>query len=148
MTAVLRAALTLRDQKPALTPADFAAQAAQFEARLDALIDTRRQLTDADNLRFAKRLRKHREHLLRFLYVDGLAATNNQAERMLRPAVITRKTGGCNRTAGGAQPHSILASVLTTCRQQGFSILEALIKIQRNVGKTLKAFAPPQPDTS
>ena len=28
MTAVLRAALTLRDQKPALTPADFAAQAA------------------------------------------------------------------------------------------------------------------------
>ncbi len=148
MTAVLRAALTLRDQKPALTPADFAAQAAQLEARLDALIDTRRQLTDADNLRFAKRLRKHREHLLRFLYVDGLAATNNQAERMLRPAVITRKTGGCNRTAGDAQPHSILASVLTTCRQQGFSILEALIKIQRNVGKTLKAFAPPQPDTS
>jgi transposase len=148
VTTVLRAALTLRDQKPALTPADFATQAAQLEARLDALIDTRRQLTDADNLRFAKRLRKHREHLLRFLYVDGLAATNNQAERMLRPAVITRKTGACNRTAGGAQAHSILASVLTTCRQQGIAIVEALIKIQRNVGKTLKALAPPQPDTS
>jgi transposase len=148
VTTVLRAALTLRDQKPTLTPADFAGQAAQLEARLDALIDTRRQLTDADNLRFAKRLRKHREHLLRFLYVDGLAATNNQAERMLRPAVITRKTGGCNRTDGGAQTHSILASVLTTCRQQGIAIVEALIKIQRNVGKTLKALAPPQPDTS
>jgi transposase len=148
VTAVLRAALALREQKLTLAPADFAAQAAHLEAQLDALIDTRRQLTDADNVRFAKRLRKHREHLLRFLYVDGLDATNNQAERMLRPAVITRKTGGCNRTDGGAQTHSILASVLMTCRQQGFSILDSLVKIQRNVGKTLKALAPPLLDTS
>lgn len=148
VTAVLRAALTLRDQKPSLPPADFAAQAAQLEARLDALIDLRRQLTDADNLRFAKRLRKHREHLLRFLYVDGLDATNNQAERMLRPAVITRKTGGCNRTDRGAQTHAILVSVLTTCRQQGFAILESLIKVQRNIGQTLKALAAPLPDLS
>ena len=161
VTAVLRAALTLRDQKPTLSPADFAAQAVQLEARLDALIDTRRQLTDADNRRFAKRLRKHREHLLRFLYVAGLAATNTQAEprSVLRPAVITRKTGGCNtalrprsgctcRTDRGPQTHSILASVLATCRQQGFAILESLITIQRNVGKTLKALAAPQLDTS
>ena len=146
--AVLRAALKLRDQKGGLPPADFAARAAHLEARLDALIDTRRQLTDADNARFAKRLRKHREHLLRFLYVDGLDATNNQAERMLRPAVITRKTGGCNRTVGGAEAHSILASVLTTCRQQGFSILDSLVKIQRNAGSTLKSLAPPLLDTS
>jgi transposase len=148
LTRVLRAALTLRDHQPMLAPADFAAQAAQLEAELDALIDIRRQLTDADNIRFAKRLRKHRQHLLRFLYVDGLDATNNQAERMLRPAVITRKTGGCNRTDGGTQTHSILASVLTTCRQQGFSILDALVKIQRSMGRTLKALAPPLLDTS
>ena len=93
VTAVLRAALALRDQKHTLAPADFAAQAAQLEAQLDALIDPRRQWTDPDNARLAKRLRKQREHLLRFLYVDGLDATNSQAERMLRPAVITRKTG-------------------------------------------------------
>lgn len=148
VTAVLRAALTVRDQKLTLPPADFAARAAQLEAQLDALIDVRRQLTDADNARLAKRLRKHREHLLRFLYVEGLDATNNQAERMLRPAVITRKTGGCNRTEGGAETHSILASVLTTCRQQGFSILDSLVKIQRNVGTTLKSLAPPLLDTS
>ena len=148
VTDVLRAALQLRDQKPSLPAADFAAQAALLEARLDTLINTRRQLTDADNVRFAKRLRKHRAHLLRFLYVDGLDATNNQAERMLRPAVITRKTGGCNRTEGGAETHSILASVLVTCRQQGFSLLDSLIQIQRNVGSTLKSLAPPLLDTS
>lgn len=148
LTAALRAALTLRDQKRTLAPADFAVRAAQLEAQLDALIDTRRQLTDPDNRRFARRLRKHRPHLLRFLYVDGLDATNNQAERMLRPAVITRKTGGCNRTEGGAETHSILASVLATCRQQGFSILDSLVKIQQNVGSTFKSLAPPLLDTS
>jgi hypothetical protein len=148
VTAVLRAALQLRDQKASLPAADFAAQAAQLEAQLDALIATRRQLTDPDNARFAKRLRKHREHLLRFLYVDGLDATNNQAERMLRPAVVTRKTGGCNRTEGGAETHSILTSVLTTCRQQGFSILDSLVKIQRNLGGPLISLAPPLLDTS
>jgi hypothetical protein len=148
VTDVLRAALQLRDQKPSLPVVDFAAQATRLEARLDALIDTRRQLTDADNVRFAKRLRKHRAHLLRFLDVDGLDATNNQAERMLRPAVITRKTGGCNRTEAGAETHSILASVLVTCRQQGFSLLDSLIQIQRNVGSTLKSLAPPLLDTS
>jgi transposase len=148
VTATLRAALALRDQKRTLAPPDFAARAAQLETQLDALIDTRRQLTDPDNTRFAKRLRKHRQHLLRFLYVDGLDATNNQAERMLRPAVITRKTGGCNHTAGGAATHSILVSVLTTCRQQGFSILDSLVKIQRNAGSTLKSLAPPLLDTS
>ncbi|MBI3682903.1 MAG: IS66 family transposase [Acidobacteria bacterium] len=148
VTAALRAALTLRDQKRTLPVADFAAQAAQLEGRLDALIATTRQLTDPDNARFARRLRKHRQHLLRFLYVDGLDATNNQAERMVRPAVITRKTGGCNRTTGGAETHSILASILVTCRQQGFSIRDSLVKIQRNAGSTLKSLAPPLLDTS
>ncbi len=37
--------------------------------------------------RFAKRLRQHREHLLRFLDVANLGVTNDQAERMSCPAV-------------------------------------------------------------
>ncbi len=36
---------------------------------------------------FAKRLRQHREHLLRFLYVEDLGVTNDQAERMSCPEV-------------------------------------------------------------
>jgi hypothetical protein len=59
------------------------------------LIAPTRRLSDRENTRFAKRLRKHRPHLLRFLYVGGLQPTNNLAERMLRPAVITRKPMTC-----------------------------------------------------
>ncbi len=104
---------------------------------MDALIDERRRFTDPDNVRFAKRLRKQRPHLLRFLYVDGLEATNNLAERQLRPGVITRKTNGCNRTAGGADAHAILASVLATCRQRAIPILDFLVQAQRSPAPAL-----------
>jgi uncharacterized coiled-coil protein SlyX len=148
VTAILRAALALRDQKRTLPPVEFAAQAARIEAQLDGLVDARRHLTDPDNRRFAKRLRKQRAHLLRFLYVDGLDATNNQAERMLRPAVITRKTGGCNRSEGGAATHSILASVLVTCHQQAIPMVDFLVKVQQSIDGVLPSLAPPQLDTS
>jgi len=142
VTALLREALALKRAKPTLDPTAFAQQAAALEARLDRLIAARRRFSDPDNLRFANRLRKHRPHLLRFLYVDGLDATNNQAERMLRPAVITRKTAGCNRTDAGAEAHAILSSVLATCRQRAIPILDYLIKLQR-FGETPPALAPP-----
>ncbi len=146
VTAVLRAALAVRDEKPNLTPRQFRRRANQLKRRLDRLIDPQRQLTDPDNRRLAQRLRKQRAHLFRFLDLDGLDATNNQAERMLRPAVITRKTNGCNRTPRGARAHAILASVLVTCRQQGVSLLQALVQLQRtsqiNLG-TLGLLPPP-----
>jgi len=131
VTASLKEALALKAAKPSLDGETFSQRAADLETRLDALIDPKRKLTDPDNARFARRLRKQRQHVLRFLYVDGLDATNNQAERMLRPAVITRKTNGCNRTETGAETHAILSSVLATCRQQAVPILDYLIKLQR-----------------
>jgi transposase len=82
-TSVLQAALALKKEKPNLDPAIFAQRAQALETQLDALISQKRNLKDRDNVRFARRLRKHRPHLLRFLYVDGLDATNNLAERQL-----------------------------------------------------------------
>jgi transposase len=131
LTVVLQAALALKAAKPGLDATAFSQQAQALETQLDALIAPQRRLTDADNVRFAKRLRKHRPHLLRFLYVDGLDATNNQAERMLRPAVISRKTNGCNRTNCGAETHAVLSSVLVTCRQHSVPILDYLVKLQQ-----------------
>ena len=144
VTALLREALRLKAEKPDLPAEIFAERAVGLEERLDQLIHERRRFTDPDNARFAKRLRKHREHLLRFLYVDELDATNNQAERQLRPAVITRKTTGCNRVADGAEAHSILASVLATCHQRAIPILDFLVELQRAAGNP-PSLGPPQP---
>jgi len=139
---VLRAALMLKADKSNLDPATFVQRAQTLETQLDALISKQRKLKDLDNVRFAKRLRKHRPHLLRFLYVDDLEATNNRAERQLRPAVITRKTNGCNRTDDGAQAHAILSSVLVTCRQHSVPILDYMVSLQR-FGETPPSLAAP-----
>jgi hypothetical protein len=130
LTLLLQDALALKAEKSRLDPFTFYQCCQVLEAQLDALIGPQRRLKDPQNARFAKRLRKHRPHLLRFLYVDSLEATNNQAERMLRPAVITRKTNGCNRTRAGADAHAILSSVLVTCRQNSIPILDYLVQLQ------------------
>jgi hypothetical protein len=143
-TTLLRAALVLKAEKPKLDPALFAQRAQTLETQLDALISRQRQLKDPDNLRFARRLRKQRLHLLRFLYVDGLEATNNHAERQIRPAVIIRKTNGCNRAKEGAQTHEVLASVLVTCRQHDIPILDYMVSLQ-HFGETPPALAAAPP---
>lgn len=130
-TALLQEALALKREKASLSSCTFSQRARQLESRLDLLIAQSRRFSDADNARFAKRLRKHRPHLLRFLYVDDLQPTNNLAERMLRPAVITRKTNGCNRTHDGAAAHSLLSSVLVTCHQQSIPVLDYLVQLQQ-----------------
>jgi len=131
LTAVLQAALKLKAEKPSLDLAIFAQRAQALETQLDALISRQRNLKDRENVRFARRLRKHRPHLLRFLYVDGLDATNNLAERQIRPSVITRKTNGCNRSESGAETHSVLSSVLVTCRQHNIPILDYMVNLQQ-----------------
>ena len=142
MTTVLQEALALKKQKSSLDPFTFYQRAQDLEVRLDAWIAPQRRLSDGDNARFAKRLRKHRAHLLRFLYVDALEATNNLAERRLRPAVITRKTNGCNRVKSGAETHAVLSSVLVTCRQHSIPILDYLVELQRFGGNPVSLVTP------
>lgn len=144
VTQLLRDALQLKAEKTDLPSAAFIEQATALEERLDQLCHERRRFTDPDNARFAKRLRKHREHLLRFLYVNELDATNNLSERQLRPSVITRKTNGCNRTDEGAEAHAILSSVLTTCHQRSIPILDFLTELQRETS-VLPSLDSPQP---
>jgi len=143
LTALLQQAMTLKAEKSQMDPFTFYQRSQVLEAQLDALIGSQRRLKDRDNVRFARRLRKHRAHLLRFLYADGLEPTNNQAERMLRPAVITRKTNGCNRTRSGADAHAILSSVLVTCRQHSIPILDYLVQLQLPAGASSSAIPVP-----
>lgn len=63
------------------------------------------------------RLTRQREHLFTFLDHDGVDATNNLAERQLRPAVISRKLSCGNKTPRGAETWQILISLAITCTQ-------------------------------
>ena len=70
------------------------------------------------------RLRKQQDHLFTFLDHTAVDATNNLAERQLRPAVISRKLSCGNKTPNGANTWAILASLAATAQQQGDSFTE------------------------
>ena len=70
------------------------------------------------------RLWKQRDHLFMFLEHPGVNATNNLAERQLRPAVIRRKLSCGNRSQRGARTFEILTSLAATCRQRGEDFLQ------------------------
>jgi hypothetical protein len=61
-----------------------------------------------------------------FLDDPSLEATNNRAERALRPAVIARKLSCGNKTQRGKRTLEILASLAATCHQRGQDFVETL----------------------
>jgi transposase len=124
VAALLRKAMALKRRRGALSPHGYAVARGRLHAELDRLLAG--NLTDPDNARLARRLRKHRAHLLVFLDRVEVDATNNLAEREIRPAVVARKMSAGNRTEAGAETHAVLASVLRTCRRQGKDILLSL----------------------
>jgi transposase len=130
VAALLRKAMALKRRRGTIGDHGYAVLRGKIHAGLDRLLAG--AYTDPDNARLAKRLRKQREHLLRFLGHDGVDATNNLAEREVRPAVIARKLSAGNRTEAGAETHAVLASVLRTCRRQGVDILGALGTLLRH----------------
>lgn len=55
-------------------------------------------------------------------------ATNNLAERQLRPAVISRKLSCGNKTEAGARTWEILTSLAATCQQTGTSFVDLIVE--------------------
>lgn len=109
-----------------------------FDEWLTQAAKTRRH---ADVKRLAKHLRHHREEWLLFLYDPEIPATNNLAERQIRPAVILRKLGSCHRKFLHALAHDITASLTTTCRQRGHPFLDLAQKLW--LAKTPRAIPIP-----
>jgi transposase len=120
-------AIALAQRREQLTPAGYARHVADIDERLDAwLLRTvrRRRPLCPEVQRLADHVANHYDEWFLFLHQPNVPPTNNHAERMLRPAVITRKVGGCNKSLWGALVHSILASLMVTCKQQGQKFLE------------------------
>lgn len=69
--------------------------------------------------RFAKRLERHKDELLTFLYEKGVDYHNNHAEQQIRPDVIFRKITFGNRSDRGAQYHNVIMSILQTAKLNG-----------------------------
>jgi len=127
--AILEKGLALRDryQKQEISRHGLWVATGRLEAELDRLLA--RSCRDSANRRLAKHLGRERPYLFTFLYCPGLDATNNAAERALRPLVVARKNWGGNRTEKGARAQAVLSSILASAQQQGKDRLEVLIEL-------------------
>ncbi len=124
---LLRSAIKLKERQPTMNKPGYAVACGRLEAVFDRLLA--RHYRQAKTVRFVKLLRKQRPYLFTFLYVAAVAPTNNAAERELRPAVIIRKTNGCNRSSTGATVHAVLSSVIRTARKHGHDVVEVAKRV-------------------
>jgi len=114
--AMLKAAMVLKSA--AVAGPEFAKRRAALEQKAQALLTMPRP---GGEEKVRRRLHKQRDHLFTFLDHPEVEATNNLAERQLRPAVIARKLSCGNKTSRGARTWEILASLAATCTQRGES---------------------------
>lgn len=127
LKALLREAIDLGERRAELTAPGYARRVQEIENRLDAWLFDPRRRPGEEVERLIRHLCAHRGEWLVFLHEPGVPPTNNHAEQMLRPAVISRKIGGCNKTEAGAETHSILSSVIVTVQRLGQRFLEVAV---------------------
>ena len=132
--ALLQAALHVRERRDAkeITLKGTRAAAARFDQQMARLLKPIK--TNSANERLARHLWKHRRQLFTFLRRPGVDATNHQAERAIRPAVVNRKVWGGNRTEAGAAAQAILMTVLFTAAKNQTDALQWLSQTLRRTG--------------
>jgi len=81
--------------------------------------------SDAPQRLLAQRIIKHRHELFVFISDPAVPATNNLAERSLRPAVVARKISGGTRSPKGSDTKMGLMSLFGTWHVQGKPLLES-----------------------
>jgi transposase len=140
---VLQRALRARDRYLAgqLSAQGLAIARGHFESHLNALIDRPGSARVARN--FAAHLAIEFPAVFTFLLdPHAIDATNWRAEHAVRPAVVTRKVCGGNRTARGAHTQEVLASLLRTIQQRRLDATTILPDLLR-ARPPIIALAPP-----
>jgi transposase len=116
--AILQQALAVRDRYHAgiVSAHGLAVVRGQLITRLADRLDRSRRVPDVE--RFAAHLEREFTAIWSFLFDPTIDATNWRAEHAIRPAVVTRKVCGGNRSWAGADSQQILASVIRTASQR------------------------------
>jgi transposase len=128
---ILTHALAVRANRDAgeVTTTYAMVEADRLGSAIDRLITGR--TAHPPNRRLLNHLARERAHLFTFLTTPGVEATNWRAEHAIRPAVVTRKVWGGNRTWTGAGTWQTLASVLATATIQQRDPIQVLMPLLR-----------------
>jgi transposase len=135
LSDLIQKAIALAQRRDTLSSEIYARRVQTLEDALDDWLDHVPVDGSDDLSRLVSHVANHRGEWLVFLHDAEVPPTNNHAEQMLRPAVITRKVGGCNKTLLGAMVHGILASLMVTCKRQGRRFLDLARQLWRSEDK-------------
>lgn len=126
LSDLLKEAIDLAARRDEHDAGSYETKTQDIEDRLDRWLQANVHRSDpsAELDRLDAHVRAHRGEWLAFLHDPEVPPTNNHAEQMLRPAVITRKVGGCNKNLLGALVHSVLSSIMVSCQRRGKRFLD------------------------
>jgi hypothetical protein len=72
------------------------------------------------------RISNQDRNLVEALLHEGASLTNNHAERMIRPMVVTRKISGGSRSDRGAATHAVNMSIMQTLSLKGIEFIDGV----------------------
>lgn len=81
----------------------------------------------------AKRLLRHEDELFQFVLIEGLSASNNLAERSIRPLVVIRKISGGSRSQEGTKTRMGLASLFETWQARKLNPFDECLKLLKRL---------------
>jgi transposase len=137
LTRLLRDALRLKQRVSDLPQDVFDRRLKRIHQRLGELAGATYETHDCQRL--AKRLSKHAHQLFTFLEQMDVESDNNRAERAIRPAVVTRKISGGNRSPKGTEALGIITSLIQTCKLQDRDFVEVGLDVIRRYHAGLPA---------
>jgi len=109
-----------------LSRAELIGKVLPIEKRLFALGERSLTAANADVRNLATAFFVHNQHFFTFVHEDGVAPTNNSAERALRTAVQWRKIMFGTRSADGERAVERLLTIVRTCQLQQLNALAYL----------------------
>jgi hypothetical protein len=127
----LQQALALRDRhhRGEVSSHGLAVARGHLMTRLGQRLDRPSRVTDVR--RFTRHLHREFPAIWSFLFDPTIDATNWRAEQAIRPAVVTRKVWGGNRSWRGAHAQQTLTSVIRTAQQRQLNPHTVLVSMLR-----------------
>jgi transposase len=96
----------------------------EYLTDIHKIIHTSYQAKDAQKIQ--TRIKNQRTNLITALLYQNVSLTNNDAERAIRPLVITRKISGGSRSTLGAKTHAVNMSIIETINKRKQPLLSTL----------------------
>lgn len=104
----------------------------EIEATLSELCTRAIDPAYPEVLTFQKRILKHRDHILTFLYEYEVPAHNNASEQAIRNVKVKLKVSGMFKSFSGANIYAIIRSITDTCIKNNQNILNAFTNIAKS----------------